>query len=146
MNPSGLKEIKIALRHAAESKPVPIVAHATMATASLARGRNIPLLILDTSSRPDVETMIRAHEQVGPGDVKSGWSFRKRWFGSPIPVLYLIMEKPSRCLIVVEFDLMKDEGTLIDLILWAGGVYVQAGRPGDRIGTTIDERRVLVEV
>ena len=90
--------------------------------------------------------MIRAHEQFTTGDVTSAWSFRERWFGWPVPVLYLMMEKPSRCFIAIEFDLMNGQGTLIDLILWAKGVYLQAGRPGDRIGTTMDEPRILVEV
>ena len=55
MNQSGRNKIKIGLRHPVEKKPVPIVADASIATAGLERGRNIPLLILDTSSRPDVE-------------------------------------------------------------------------------------------
>lgn len=146
MNRMEPRRIKIPLRHPAEKKPVPIVADGTMATASLARGRNIPILVLDTSSRPDIETMIRAHGQFGPGDARSGWSFRRRWFRFAVPVLYLAMEKPSRCLIVIEFDLVDGQGTLVDLILWAKGVYLQAGRPGDRVGTTVNEPRILVEV
>ena len=55
------QRLEIPLRHEAEAQPVPIVADGMIATAVMGEGRNIPLLILNTSCRPDIETMVQAH-------------------------------------------------------------------------------------
>ena len=46
---------------------------------------------------------------------------------------------------MVEFEL-EEQGILVDQILWAKGVYLQPGRPGDRLAATSDNPRILVEV
>ena len=145
MTPSERSRVKIPLRHPSEARSVPIVADGIVATATVAEGRNIPLLILDTSSRPDVDAMVRAHE-LGPGDATSYWSFRKRWFRLPSPSLVVRTTKPSECVVAILFDMMKGQGILVDQILWAQCVYLQPGRPGDRAGTTNDSPKLLVEV
>ena len=134
------------LRHPSEADPVPIAGDGMVATAIQSYGRWIPVLILDTSSRPDIETLVRAHGELGPGDAISGWSFKTRLgFGLAAPKLVLRFTKPSQCVVMVEFDLEK-QGILVDQILWAKGVYLQPGGPGDRLATTLDTPRILVEV
>ena len=146
MRGSKWRSWEIPLSHPSEADPVPIVGDGTVATAAQTYGRNIPVLILDTSSRPDIETMVRAHGELGPGDATSGWSFKPRHrFGFASPTLVLRFTKPSQCLVMIEFDLEK-QGILVDQILWAQGVYLQPGRPGDRLASTIDNPRILVEV
>ncbi len=64
----------VRVRHPAEAEPVPIVADAGIATVAVGDGRMIPLLILDTSRRPDIEDMVKAHHALeGQGDVKAQW-------------------------------------------------------------------------
>lgn len=64
----------IPVRHPAEAEAVPVVADAGIATVGVGDGRMIPLLILDTSQRPDIEDMVKAHHAVdGQGDVKAQW-------------------------------------------------------------------------
>ena len=138
--------VEIPLRHRSEALPVPIVEDASVATAFMGEGRNIPLLILDTSSRPDIEAMVRAHQEFGPGDATSVWSFEKRLFGLTSPLLLLRITKPSECVVLIEFDMTKRQGVLVDQILWAQGVYLQPGRPGDRLVTTMGNPKILVEV
>ncbi len=134
------------LRHPSEADPVPIAGDGMVATGIQSYGRWIPVLILDTSSRPDIETLVRAHGELGPGDAISGWTFKTRLgFGLAAPKLVLRFTKPSQCIVMVEFDLEK-QGILVDQILWAKGVYLQPGRPGDRLATTFDTPRILVEV
>ena len=145
MTPSQRSRVKIPLRHPSEAGSVPIVADATVAMAAVAEGRNIPLLILDTSSRPDIDSMVRAHE-LGPGDATSYWSFKKRWPRLLSPFLVVRTTKPSECVVAIVFDMMKGQGTLVDQILWAQCVYLQPGRLGDRAGTTIDSPKLLVEI
>ena len=128
-----------------EARPVAVVAHGSVALAKMGEGRNIPLLILDTSVRPDIDAMILAHERLGPGDVTSVWTFREQHRpGTPRLVLKSTM--PSDCTLVVDFDMTKQEGMLVDHILWAQGVYIRPGRPGDRLATTMKAPTILIEV
>ena len=138
--------VKIPIRHRSEALAVPIVADGTVATAVMGEGRNIPLLILDTSSRPDIEAMVRAHQEFGPGDATSVWSFKERLFGHASPLLVLQVTKPSECVVLIEFDMTKRQGLLVDQILWSQGVYLQPGRPGDRVALTLDNPKILCEV
>ena len=146
MSPSKLKRVEIPLRHTSEANPVPIVADAIVATAAMGEGRNIPLLILNTSARPDIETMVRAHQELGPGDATSVWLFKKYRFRLASPQLFLRITKPSNCVILIDFDVTKGKGMLVDQILWAQGLYLQPGRPGDRLSTTMENPKILVEV
>ena len=135
---------EILIRNRAEKEPVPIVSDAAVATQGTADGRLIPVLIIDTSFRPDIEDMIRAHKHIGAGDAQSAWSIPSR-FNIDRIFLILTVLKPSRCVIIVEFNIVR-QGGVVDQIIHAQGVYIQPGKEGDRLSTTIDHDRLLVEV
>lgn len=139
-----LRRRSIEVRHPLEAEPVPIVSDALIATRGLADGRLIPVVILDTSRRPDIESMIRAHESLGPGDVTSAWGVRSRFDPSHIR-LFLTVSRPSSCTVLLEFPTVT-HGGIIDQIVQAQGLYIQPGRPGDRLGSTLGNPRILVEV
>ncbi len=141
---SRWKKISIQLGHKAEEEPVPIVSDAAVATRDLADGRIIPLLILDTSQRPDIEEMIHAHKFFGSGDVKSIWSIPSKFDTSKI-YLILTITKPSQCVIIIEFEVVPQVG-VVDQIIHAQGVYLQPGRKGDRYSSTMERERILVEI
>ena len=115
-----------------------------MATRRVADGRLIPLIILDTSSCPDIEDAVRAHCDLGPGDVRSTWAAVSRFDPSRLS-LALELLQPSACTIVIEFDL-PHHGGLVDQIVRTQGLYLQPGRPGDLIGNSVDRDRILIEV
>ena len=136
----------VSVRHPTEAEPVPIAADAGIATVTVGDGRMIPLLILDTSRRPDIEDMVNAHHHIeGQGDVKAGWGRPDTFFDAGIVSLILTFEKPSHCIIILRFDIGK-YGGLVDQIIRSQGLYIQPGRAGDRLITTFDNPRVLVEV
>ncbi len=136
----------IPVRHPAEAEAVPVVADAGIATIGVGDGRMIPLLILDTSKRPDIEDMVKAHHAMdGQGDVKAQWGRPDTFFDKGMVSLILTFEKPSYCLIILRLDIGK-YGGLVDQIIRSQGVYIQPGRPGDRLSTTFDNPRVLAEV
>ena len=138
--------VEIPIQDVAESHPVPIIADGAIATVLWGEGRMIPVLILDTSIRPDIENFITSQywaEMVG--DTESSWSFKKRVRSLPRPILLLNFSKPSQCLLMIEFDIPR-QGVLVDQILWSHGVYLQPGRPGDRLATTLKNPRIIVEV
>ena len=88
--------------------------------------------------------MIRAHKHFGPGDAETAWSLLSRFDKSKIRLIIYI-KRPSQCLIVLEFDVVRDGG-VVDQIVQAQGVYIQAGRMGDRLKSTLDNERILIEV
>lgn len=136
----------IPVRHPAEAEAVPVVADAGIATVGVGDGRMIPLLILDTSRRPDIEDMVKAHHAMdGQGDVKAQWGRPDTLFDKGLVSLILTFEKPSYCLIILRLDIGK-YGGLVDQIIRSQGLYIQPGRPGDRLSTTFDNPRVLAEV
>jgi len=51
---------------------LPIIGDAGLAT-QVADGRLLPVLILDTRARPEVEELIRVHAYLPPGDARSQW-------------------------------------------------------------------------
>lgn len=139
-----LHKKEILLNHKAEAESVPIVSDAGVATQGTADGRIIPVIILDTSLRPDIDDMVKAHKLIDAGDAKSVWSVPSRLNINKI-TLVLTFIKPSRCVILIQFDIVK-QGGVVDQIIQAQGVYIQPGKKGDRLSSTIDNDRILVEV
>jgi hypothetical protein len=134
----------IQVNHSREAQAVPIVSDAVMLSVGVAEGRAIPVLILDTSARPDVDDVVRAHEHFGPGDAKTSWAsagiFDRRHLR-----LVVEFERPQRCVIILQFEISA-QGGVVDQIVQSELVYLQPGRPGDRLKNTMDTSRVMVEV
>ena len=126
-----------------QTKPLRIVADAAIATRNLGEGRLIPLVILDTTERPDIEELIHIHEYITPGDVDSQWGKLKNMEGTV--ALILSFKRPSELTIIIDFDIVK-QGILVDQILTSNGLYIQAGRDGDRFKTNPDAKKILTEI
>lgn len=139
-----LRRRTIPLRHPAEACPVSIVSDASIATRGVADGRLIPLLILDTSDRPDIESMVQAHESFDSGDVVSTWGLRSRFDTGHIR-LTLTTSQPSSCTLIIDLS-TATHAAIIDHIIQAQGVYIQPGRPGDRLKSDLQRPRILVEI
>ena len=146
MTPPKPSRIAIPITHPSQTKPVPIVADGSVASADIGEGRHIPVLILDTVNRPDIVTMVRAHQEVGSGDVISYWSFKRRLSGLDAPRLILRTTKPSICVVTIDFDFSKNQGCLVDLIMRSQAIYLQPGRPGDRVSSTFGAPRISLEI
>jgi hypothetical protein len=134
----------IELSHEREKDAVRIVADGAIATAGVGEGRLIPLVILDTSSRPDLEEYIRVHQFVGAGDVKCQWG---QLIGHDDTVaLVLSFSRPAELVVIVEFDLQRNQGVLVEQVLGSKALYIQAGRDGDRLKHDLDLPKVILEV
>jgi hypothetical protein len=59
--------------------------------------------------------------------------------------LVLQFQRPIESVCVVNFDLSK-QGSVVELALRARAMYLQAGKPGDRLYRTLDSPRVIVEL
>lgn len=122
---------------------VPVVGDGSLAQPEVADGRFVPVLILDTSRRPDVAEMIRVHGHVeGPGDVRCQWATMKPPDGV---ALHLTFERPVDLEMYVPFS-VEPQAVLVEGILRAGAVWIQAGESGDVPSRTLGVPRLLVEV
>ena len=52
---------------------VQVVGDAAIAASPFVEGRLVPLVIVDTSGRPDLEELVRVHKHLPPGDVETQW-------------------------------------------------------------------------
>lgn len=139
---SKWNKVAIETLHEIEKIPVPIISNAVVGKSDFADGKMIPLLIIDTGNRKDIEDMIRAHSIEGTGDITSTWE-------KPTTVsklkLWLLVTNPSRCMILLEFNLV-DHGVLVEQIVEAQGLFLQAGKTGDRLSNTMNHNRILLEI
>lgn len=123
---------------------VPIVADGSIAGPVL-EGVNVPTLILDTRERTDVAEAIRVHAtgSLPPGDVTFRWGGRP---GRPDEiVLCLDLVRPIETRIVLTFSI-EHQGILVESALTARAMYLQAGKPGDRLKHDLSRPRMLVEL
>ena len=138
------RKAEIKVRNAYEKSPLRIVADAVIAIRGLGGGRLIPLVILDTSDRPDVEEYIRVHQAATkPGDVKVQWG-QVQGHDDTV-ALFLSVIRPVEVFMVLQFNIVK-QGVLVDQMLVGKGVYIQAGREGDRFAKDPNRPKVLLEV
>lgn len=139
-----IQKAEIKTRDTYEKFPLRIIADAVIAIRGLGGGRLIPLVILDTADRPDVEEFIRVHQTATkPGDVKVQWGQIEGH--DKTVAFFLTFIRPSEVFMALEFDIVK-QGILVDQVLVGKGLYLQAGREGDRFAKDPDRPKVLLEV
>jgi hypothetical protein len=122
---------------------LPIVGDGAIA-GPMADGRLIPILIVDTSARPDVAETIRVHRYVDSGgDVQVQWARSL----DDDDTLFLILDfiRPIQLKAVLRFSIEVD-GLLVETVLRAAALYLRAGAVGDRVMSTLDVPDLLVEV
>jgi hypothetical protein len=137
------KRKKIPTRNAEEAEPVTIIHDAAMANPEFGEGRLIPLVILDVSNRPDVTDLISLHSSMPPGDVKVTWG--RRTLSKKKIFLLFQFARPTEITICLEFNVEK-YGALVDLVIGSQALYIQGGKSGDKLATTLDEPRIIIEV
>lgn len=120
---------------------VEIVADGSIAVAGYAFGRQLPLFIVDASTMPDVEELIRIHEHVSSGDVRPEWAYMP---DEHAVALILNFDRPVETRFSLYLPVQK-YGGMIDQILGVGIFLLQSGKPGDRLSNTVDAHRIFVQ-
>ena len=124
-----------------EAIPVPIVGDAAISNSGVGHGRLIPLIILDTSNRPDIDEVIKAQQFVPNGEFKFHWGYlpnREHHF-----TLFINFIHPIERALIIEFDVSK-HGVIVEQAFQSSAIYIQAGRIGDRVINDFDRPRMLV--
>lgn len=137
------RKAKIPTKHPREAFPAKIVSDAAIATVNVGEGRMIPLVIIDTSDRPDIEELVRIQEHLPSGDVSVQWGSLE---DTPKLVALLIkFIRPVEAFLVLNFDIVK-QGVIVDQILLSKALYLQPGQEGDRFANTMDAKKLLIEI
>ncbi|MDU7251950.1 MAG: hypothetical protein E6274_06410 [Clostridium sp.] len=119
-----------------------IVSDASITSAHIANGKNIPLIILDTTNYQDIEQAILFHASVEHGRVSTIWG---KSVNNNVVTLSITLINPVPVEFVVAFDVQK-QGGLIDLIINSQLLYIQPGKPKDRLYNTMNAQRLIIEV
>jgi hypothetical protein len=126
--------------------PLQLVSDGSISDPRINRGGLVPVALVDTSSRPDIEVLIRSHQNLPPGDAATSWMMI---IGRPeIICLSIEFIRPSAITFCISFDLSK-HGIVVDQAIFAKAVYIQIARPGDKLSTTMLESRaesIFVEI
>jgi hypothetical protein len=125
-----------------EKMPVPILEARITSSPEVKNGKKIPVLILDTTSRPDFENYVRFHLLQKTGECKSSWGRTPTTKESNL-TLVLQFLSPSRCIVLVEFELKKDWG-IIDQIIQNEAVWLCPARSGEKLEEIFDLQRLLL--
>jgi hypothetical protein len=129
-----------------EARAVRIVADAAVSTCGVHGGRLLPLLLLDTSDRPDIAEFIRVHESLGPGDVEVVWGKVEGKGHEESVALFLRCVRPVELFMVLEFNVAR-QGFLVEQILIGQGLYLaRAEGENDRLSQNLDRSKVIVEI
>jgi hypothetical protein len=124
--------------------PLRIVADGAISSQGTCGGRLIPLVIVDTSARPDIDDFIRVHGLlVTPGDVHAQWGQIEH--KESTVVLWLKFIRPVEISFAVEFNVVG-QAILVEQALSNKGLYIQGGRDGDRLTNDINRPKVFMEI
>lgn len=123
-----------------DSTFVPVIRDGAIATADVADGRPIPVLIVDCSNHKELLNLIYLHESTPAGDVYCTWGKNKKF-------AFLIFEfqRPAEVKVGVKFDLQSEWRTA-DGIVQARGVYLQPAESGEKVMDGLDQPKIVVEV
>ena len=129
-----------------EQSPLRVVSVASVASADVAQGRRVPLLILDTSCRPDFEQLVHAHADSGLGDLITQWLTVGDALLPSAAYLMCVFRSPAPCAVAVEFTL-PECGRVLDFVLCVRGVWLQPGRADHHPASKFHDRpSIFVEV
>ena len=106
-------------------------------------GRLVPVLIVDCTRHPALETLIHAHQDTPPGDVVSSWGWNR--LSKKNVYLTLRFKQPVETAATLAFQ-VSTQGILVDSIIVARAVYLQPLSSGMRVSAGLDNPKIIVEV
>jgi hypothetical protein len=118
------------------------VAEGIVSNRDTANGKFIPVVIVDTENNDEIRESILLQGSVENGKVITSWGRNK-----DESIIYLIIsfQKPVEKEFVIAFDIDKYVGT-IDFIVKTRLLYLQPGKNGEKMSTTIEKPKILMEV
>lgn len=122
---------------------VPIVSDGMIGHPGIQSGRLVPVLIVDCTRHPALETLIHAHKDTPPGDVVSTWGWKL--LSKKNVYLTLRFKQPVETAATIAFQ-VSSQGILVDSIIVARAVYIQPLSSGSRVSEGLESPKIIVEV
>lgn len=126
----GRKKVKKRIRRTSYFDVVDIVADGSIGSPLQANGLQVPVLVLDTSQRQDLDDVFHAHsfEHLNNGDVRTIWSSQTNgnWVG-----LEINFERPVETRAIIRFS-VPHYSALVHLALSSQAVIIHPGQPGSK--------------
>ncbi|WP_204036550.1 hypothetical protein [Micromonospora qiuiae] len=101
------------------------------------------MVIIDTTIRPELDELVRLHRHLPPGDVTYRWGQAER--DEDLISLSLSFVRPIAVRAALMFSI-EQEGIIVDNALNSRAIYLQPGRPGDRLKHDPHRPKILIEV
>ncbi|WP_426785254.1 hypothetical protein ACP3TB_16995 [Rahnella variigena] len=120
-----------------------MIADGAIAHNATADGRLIPVIILNTIGDDSLLDLIKLQKDSYSGDVTSIWALKR--FSKKFATLVLIFHNPVELKLAISFEISKHP-QLIDGIIQSRAVYLQPGKPGDKLSHNINAPKILVEI
>jgi hypothetical protein len=139
-----MKRAVMRFRTPRDAQVVSVLRDASIGTVGISDGRLVAVVVVDTTSRPDIEDLVRMHEHLRMGDSTSVLGFPTRWKHKTV-CLGINFTQPYSCGIYLEFDILS-QGVVVDQIVRNEMLYIQPGRPGDGVIHDYEAPKILVEL
>lgn len=129
-------------KNISEKLQLEIISDASISSLHIANGKNIPLIIVNTLAHPEIERAIIAHTSVQNGHISTIWG---KSTDDRFITLQFSLVDPVPKEFFVAFNVEK-QGGLVDLIINSQLLYIQPGKPRDRLSNTMSSPRLMIEV
>ncbi len=126
-----------------EEMHLSIIADGAIASTQIGDGRLIPVLILECNEGNNFKRLVEIQESTKTGDAIVRWGYQlhsKRYVR-----LNVSFSKPMEIEINITFDLRK-YAMVVDGIQIVKSVYLQPGQMGDRVSSTMDHPKIVIEI
>ena len=119
-----------------------VVETASLSSAGVANGRNIPVVILQSDSNQLIDKIIAAHSGIPNGICESQW-------GATLDknkiLLDLEFTTPQKIRIIIPFDVIN-HGLTINQIVYTQCMYLMTGTTRSKLSENLDKEKVLMEI
>lgn len=111
-----------------KAENVPILKIGNLRQTLLMEGRVIASIVLDTTNRPDIESMILSHQDINSGHVLTTWALNKK--NKNEVILVIEFTEPFNCCFSLIMNIEK-YGMAIENIMRYNVVYLQSRNLGN---------------
>ena len=136
------KRVHFSVEHERETRPAKIVSEPER--VYMRDGKLIPLVVVDTNERPDIDSLFASYTPETVGDVAIQWGRRD---GAPKGTVTLNIQfiAPVKQFLMLDFEIVR-QGLVVDGILRTRELYLQGIRSGGEADTQAPSPKVRVVV
>ena len=120
------KRINFSVAQETETLPATIVSEPGRAYMRPEDGKLVPLVLLETTGRPDIDALFGAYTSETVGDVAVQWGRRQKAPKGSV-TLFLHFTAPIKQLLILDFEIVR-QSVLVEEVLRTGELYLQRAK------------------